>query len=339
MTLYRSLVALGAAALISGAALAANPAGPPFTRLPDIAGPDGHWDFVSWDVAHGRVIVAHGKDVLLVDPAKGSLRPIGEIEGAHAALALPGGDRVLVSSGHDNTVRIIDSVSGTQLASIPVVGDPDATVLSPDGHSAYVMGGDSGAISVIDLDRLAETKRISAKPGLEVPVLFGDHMLAVNNEGLGEIEIVDLSSGKMTGTIAMPGCKDPTGLAYAPQFGLALSACGNGKAALVDLQHRKVVRSLPIGLGPDTAIWDEAGHRFLVPCGKSGTLAVIPLGRRGAGAVTNVATEASARTAAFDPASGRLYLPAARFQPALAGKRPEIVAGSFHIVVLSPRQN
>lgn len=337
MTLYRSLVALGAAALISGAALAANPAGPAFTRLPDIAGPDGHWDFASWDAAHGRVIVAHGKDVLLVDPDSGSVRPIGEIAGAHAALAIPGGDRVLVSSGHDNTVRIIDTVSGTQVASIPVAGDPDATVLSPDGHTAYVMGADSGAISVVDLDRLTETKRIAAKPGLEVPVLFGDHMLAVNDEGLGEIEIVDLSAGKMIGTIAMPGCKDPTGLAYAPQFGLALSACGNGKAALVDLQRRKVVRLLPIGLGPDTAIWDEARHRFLVPCGKSGSLAVITLGHRGASVVSTVATEASARTAAFDPASGRMYLPAARFQPTQPGKRPEIVAGSFHLVALSPR--
>lgn len=334
-----SLLALCAAAVFSGAAFAANPAGPLYARLPDIPGPDGRWDFASWDAAHGRVLVAHGKDVLLVEPASRSVRSIGEIDGAHAALAIPGGDRVLVSSGHDNTVRIIESVSGTQIASIPVAGDPDATVLSHDGHTAYVMGADSGVISVVDLDRLTETARIPARPGLEVPVLFGDNMLAVNDEGLGEIEIVDLSAGKMTDTIAMPGCKEPTGLAYAPQFGLALSACGNGKAALVDLRSRKVVRLLPIGFGPDTAIWDEARHRFLVPCGKSGSLAVITLGHRGATIVSTTLTETSARTAAFDPARGRLYLPAARFQPTQASKRPEMIAGSFHLVVLSPRSN
>lgn len=339
MNMRRSLLALCAAALFSSASFAANPSAPLLSRLPDIPGPDGRWDFASWDAAHDRVLVAHGKDVLLVDPVSHNVRSIGEIEGAHAALAIPGGDRVLVSSGHDNTVRLIDSVSGTQIASIPVAGDPDATVLSPDGHTAYVMGADSGAISVVDLDRLTETARIAAKPGLEVPVLFGNNMLAVNDEGLGEIEIVDLSAGKMTGTIAMPGCKEPTGLAYAPQFGLALSACGNGKAALVDLRSRKVVRLLPIGLGPDTAIWDDARRRFLVPCGKSGSLAVITLGHRGASVVSTVQTQASARTAAFDPASGRLYLPAARFQPAQSGKRPEMIAGSFHLVVLSPRSN
>ena len=332
---FRSVVA--SAALLTGvSAAAAN--GPAFERQPDIAAPDGHWDFASWDAGHRRVIVAHGKDALLIDPADpAALRKIGELDGAHAALAIPGGDDLLISSGHDNTVRILDMMSGAQLASIPVVGDPDATVLSTDGRTAYVMGGDSGAISIIDLDRRVETARLTIKPGLEVPVLFGQHMLAVNDEDLGEIELVDLVKGKMTGTIPMPGCKGPTGLAYAPRYGLALSSCANGKAALVDLRRRRVVKMVPIGLGPDTAIWDAARRHFLVPCGKSGSLSVIALGKHGPRRVATVPTELSARTAALDPVTGRLYLPAARFAPAPAGKRPDIIPGSFHIVVLAPR--
>lgn len=330
---------IAALALLASAGTASAAANAPaYQRLPDITAPGDHWDFASWDAAHRRVIVSHGSDVLLVDPADpAGVRAIGQIHYAHASLAIPGGNRVLVSSAHDATLRILDTDSGTQLASIPVVPDPDATVLSADGRVAYVMGGDSGAISVVDLERTAETSRITVKPGLEVPVLFDDHMLAVNNEDLGEIELVDLVAGKMVGTIAMPGCRGPTGLAYAPHLGLALSSCANGKAALVDLRHRRVVKMVPIGLGPDTAIWDAKRRRFLVPCGKSGTLAVIASGKHGLELVATVPTEQSARTAALDPVTGQLFFPAARFAPAPAGKRPAVIPGSFHIVVLAPR--
>jgi DNA-binding beta-propeller fold protein YncE len=104
------------------------------------------------------------------------------------------------------------------------------------------------------------------------------------------------------------------------------------------LRARKVVALLPIGDGPDTVIWDASHKRFLVPCGKSGALSVIRMQGRKALVEQAVTTEASARTAAFDPATGRVYLPAARFSPPAPGaKRGTIDAGSFHIVVMAPR--
>lgn len=339
MTLRQTIRTGFAVAALSLASTLVAADRPAFTRMSDIAGPDGHWDFASWDAAHARVIVAHGNDVLLVDPlSPTAVRAIGVIAGAHAALAIPRGDRILVSSSHDNTVRILDTVTGAQLASIPVAADPDATVLSPDGRTAYVMGADSGAISIVDLAGMAEITRISLKPGLEVPILFRNDMLAVNNESLSEIEVVNVATRKSGGTIALPGCEAPTGLALADGSDLALSSCANGKAALVDLAARKVIQLLPIGLGPDTVIWDGKHRRFVVPCGKSGTLSLISLNGRRARVAGIVKTDVSARTAAFDPVNGRVYLPAARFGPAMAGKKPDLVAGSFHIVVLSANQ-
>lgn len=331
----RALFAVAAALL--GTAAWAAPAGPAFTVQPPIAAPDGKWDFASWDEAHHRLLVAHGKDVLLIDPAvPGAVRAIGTIENAHAALAIPGTDRILVSSGRDDSVRILDAASGAEVARIAVAADPDAAVLSADGHNAYVMDSKAGVVSVVDLDHFTETGRIMLKPALEVAVLAGPKLLAVNNEEANEIELADLMTGKAAGSIALAGCEGPTGLAYAPESGLALSACANGKAALVDISQRKLVRLLPIGMGPDTAIWDAAHHRFLVPCGKSGTLSVIQMDRSGASVAPQIRTEISARTAALDSTSGRLYLPAARFQPAEQGKKPAIVPGSFHIAVLAP---
>jgi YVTN family beta-propeller protein len=309
----------------------------PYSRQPDIAAPDGRWDFASWDEAGHRLLVAHGKDALVIDPARAdAVRVVGDLAGAHQVLALPGGDRLLATSGRDNSLRIIDLASGKQTASIAVADNPDAVILSPDGRRAYVMGAKAGAISVVDLGTLTETARIAVKPGLEVPVWVNPALLAVNDEDANEIELIDTAANTYAGAIALTGCEGPTGLAYAPAQHLALSACANGKAALVDLTRRQVVRLIAIGQGPDTAIWDARHARFLVPCGKSGTLSVIALAADGTVSVSSVDTARSARTGALDPASGRVYLPAATFAPAAAGQRPAMTPGSFRIVVMAP---
>jgi len=118
---------------------------------------------------------------------------------------------------------------------------------------------------------------------------------------------------------------------------LLLSACANGQAALVNMRARNLERLLPIGKGPDTVIFDEHRRRFIVPCGKSGTLVVFAVSNRGSVTrLADVPTEVGARTGAMDEASGRIYLPTARFQPAEPGMRPQPIPGSFHILVLIP---
>jgi DNA-binding beta-propeller fold protein YncE len=170
-------------------------------------------------------------------------------------------------------------------------------------------------------------------------VLVTPGLLAVNNEDANEIEFANLLTNKAAGVIRLTGCEGPTGLAYDPATGLALSSCANGKAVLTDLRARRVVALLPIGEGPDTVIWDAALKRFLVPCGKSGTLSIIRMMGRKPVVETAATTEVSARTAAFDPATGRVYLPAARFGPPPApGKRGAMEPGSFHVMVMARRK-
>ncbi|WP_206243432.1 YncE family protein [Novosphingobium terrae] len=335
---FRSLLASTSAllsVLAAPAAMAASAAAA-FTQMPAIQVPDDLWDFAQWDGEHHRLLVAHGKDVLVVDPATRAVRSIGQIQYAHAVLPLPGHDRILVTSKFDDSVRILDGSSGAEVNRIAVAKDPDATVLSADGHKAYVMAAKAGTISVVDLDSMVETGRIPLKTGLEVAVLASPTLLAVNTEDFNEIELVDLATNKPAGTIPLPGCEGPTGLAIGPN-GLALSACANGKAALVDIAHRKVVRMLPIGMGPDTVIWDAAHHRFLVPCGESGSLSIIAMDKAGPHVLPAVATGPNARTAALDPATGRLYLPSARLNPVIKGQPKTVVSGNFRILALSPR--
>ena len=326
-------------AALAAALLLATPAHPapaaPFVPAGTIPAPDARWDFASWDAEHARLLVAHGADVLVIDPATKTVRAIGTLAGAHGVLAIPGTDRVIVSSGKDDSVRVLAAETGAELAKIAAPGDPDALVLSPDGHTAYAMGAKSGTVTVIDLATLKAIAQIALKPALEVPVIAGT-TLVVNDEDLSELEFADLATNTPIGSLKLAGCEGPTGLALDPADGLTLSACANGQAALVDVAQRRIVALVPIGMGPDTAIWDAAGRRFLVPCGKSGTVSVVSMAGP-APTVSEVPTAKAARTAAYDPASGRLYLPAADFTPPPApGQRPVLVPGSFRVVVMAP---
>jgi YVTN family beta-propeller protein len=330
-----ALSAAAAAAALVAPASAANQ--PVYAQSASIPGPDGGWDITSWDSSVDVALIAHGSDVLVVDPAAQTTRAIGSVVRAHSALPIPGGYDIFVTSGGDNSVRIIDRLTGEEKARIPVGEKPDAAVVTADGAYGYAMDAGDGTVSEIDLAAKKETGRIALKPGLEFAVLLSPTELAVNNEDESEIELANLATGKADGTIALPGCKGPTGLAYAPDRHLAISACGNGKAALVDARKRRLVRLVDIGAGPDTALWDARRERFLIPCGRSGTLTVVSLGKTGSAlVVSQVPTEMGARTGAIDPATGRVFLPTARFGPGEPGKRPPMEPGSFHVLVMAP---
>ena len=339
MAMARRFTASLAAASLALAAPACAGGVPAYFETGSIGGPDGFWDYANWDDASQQVLVGHSNDILVVDPEQGTVDAIGQVVHAHIALAIPRTPNVFVTSGGDDTVRILDRDTGKQLASIAVGQDPDAAVMAEDGAQAWVMDARSGEISIIDLKTNIETGRIALKPGLEAGALVGPVELAVNNEDESEIELANLATGKADGTIAIPGCANPTGFAYAPDRGLVISTCRNGKAALVDVKARKLVQLVDIGQGPDTAIYDFARQRFIVPCGRSGTLSLVELGKPGSEpTATSVPTELGARTAALDPATGAAAPPDCALRQGRAGQAPAARTGQLSHIGDEPGQ-
>lgn len=323
---------LGAA--MSGAALASDA---PYRLDAPIALSDGRWDLLAFDAAHGQVTLARSDTVSVADVTKGTAHDIGKIAHGHAALAIPGTHLIAVTSGQDDTVRLLDAGDGHETGRIAVGKDPDAALWDPASRRLIVMNAKGGTISLIDPIAAEVVRTITVKPALELGAMAGPNLLAVNNEDANELELVDLKSGVALKPIALTGCEGPTGLAIDAVAKLALSSCGNSKAALVDLRTRKLVRLLPIGQGPDTVLFDPVRHRFLIPCGRSGTMNVFAVDKHGmVSEMASVTTETSARTGTIDEATGRVYLPSAKYKPAEAGKRPEMVPGSAHLLVLSP---
>ncbi len=319
--------------------LAVAAAAPTYTIKDRIAGPDGGWDYASIDAGTNTLYVAHGASVLALEIASGQVRSFGTIARAHAVVPLPGG-LLLVTSGGDDSVRLIDPTDGSEKAKIGVGKDPDAAFYDPFTRNAVVANAKAGSVSLIDPVKAAVVRTITLKPGLEFAVTDGKGMLFVNNEDANEIERADLRTGAVTPSIAMPGCEGPSGLAFDAANHRLISACANGKAAVVDTVTSKMVALLDIGRGPDAVLLDAGRHVALIPCGKDGKLEVIALGDRRTlpTVVAHAATELGARTGALDLRTGFVYLPTARFNPPTPpATRPQAVPGTFHILVVGSK--
>ena len=214
---------------------------------------------------------------------------------------------------------------------------PTRQLIDPETGHLLTMNAHAGSVSEVDLGKADVVRTFALKPGLEFAVIGPHQMLYVNNEDANEIETVDLAAGKPGPTIALTGCEGPTGLAHDPAHDRLIAACANGVATVIDVAKRKVVQTIAIGRGPDAVLMDRSRQRALIPCGGSGTLELLDLSGSTIRKLGTVPTESGARTGTLDPATGRVYLPTARFgPPPAAGGRPQALPGSFHLLVLEP---
>ncbi|MDB5675021.1 MAG: hypothetical protein JWM65_2003 [Sphingomonas bacterium] len=328
--------AVSGAALLAPAAAAPAPANYAVTGT--IAGPDGRWDYASFDPATGRVYVARGDSVTVIaidHPAPA--RSVGAIMRGHGVLPVGPGARLLVSSGGDDSVRLIDADSGSESARIAVGGNPDAALFDAATGLAAVMNAKAGTVSVIALAGAKVARTITLKPGLEFATVAAGGALFVNNEDANEIERANITTGAVAAPIALPGCTGPSGLGYDAMSHQLISACDNGKAAVTDTVTGREIALLDIGRGPDAVIMDSKRRLAFIPCGRDGMLTIIALGTAGHAATVqgSVPTEPGARTGTIDPRDGTLYLPTAKFAPpATPGARPTAIPGTFHLVVV-----
>jgi len=334
--IMRTSLSLAAAAALAVTLTAA--ARPTYRVTGAIKAADGGWDYAAVEPESQLLYVARGSEVTEIDLAHGdTVRAFGQIAKGHAVVPLPG-HMLLVSSAHDDTVRLIDTQSGKEEARITTGADPDASLYDAASGLAAVMNAKAGTVSVIDIAKRTVVRTITLKPGLEFAQLASDGTLFVNNEDENEIETANLLTGVAGPAISLSGCTGPTGLAFDQASHTLISACDNGKAAVVDTVTRKQTGSLAIGAGPDAVILDAARRLAFIPCGRDGTLSVIALDAASGPVVTaTVKTATGARTGALDPRTGRLYLPTAGFGPAPAGGgRSAMLPGSFQVLVVSP---
>ncbi len=163
--------------------------------------------------------------------------------GANAA-----GPQAYVGNFKDNTVSVIDTGSGTVVATLPVASGPHGMTQTPDGRTVYISGDASSDISVIDTasNRVTRTIDVGKSPhGLAM--MPDGRMLLVGVYGDDRVAFVDTASNTVIASVTVA---KPHTIAVRPDGKVAYVASqepGKFALAVIDLAARTVLRYGRVG--------------------------------------------------------------------------------------------
>jgi DNA-binding beta-propeller fold protein YncE len=324
------LLVAAAMALVALPALAADLGMAITKRIP---GPDGGWDYVNVSADGRTMLVSRADGVMTIDLASGVVNPHLVAAGrTHGAVTVPNSTIGMVTSTTSGGALLFDAATGAVTATIKTGTKPDAAAYDPATGMLLVMDNAGGGVAVIDPKTRTLAGTVAVAGALESAAVDGKGSLYVNVEDKGEIAVIDVAARKVVRTIKLVDCEEPGGLALTRQ-GYLIAACANGRAKAVEAKSGKLLADIAIGSRPDAVIYDARRDRAYVPTGGDGALTAVDTTGvpRGIGVVP---TQMGSRTGAVDPATGNVYLPAARFALAEAGQRPKAVPGSFEVLVV-----
>ncbi len=309
-----------------------------------LPGGDG-WDYLSYDTEGGRLFIARGDRVQVVDPKDGRL--VGEIPGTRGvhgvAIAYDQG-KGYTSNGRAGSVTVFDLKTLAVLSTIvtPAGKNPDFITYDTQSHRVLAFNGRSSNASVIDAtsDTVIATIELSGKP--EAAVTDSRGAVYVNIEDRNEILVLDMASRSVAKHLPLPGCDEPASLAIDPETRRLFVGCHNEVMLVVSIESGDTLAALAIGSGVDASAFDARMH-LVFTSQKDGTLTIVREASDGRfEVVQNASTAKEARTMALDPSTHEVYVVSGEFDdlpPVEAGAvtRRVVRPGTFKLSVIAPR--
>lgn len=330
------MVAGALLAMCASAALAA-PAYKPAGAVP--LGDPASWDYVVTDPAGGRVYVAHGDKVAVIDDRSGKL--IGNVEGiqggTHGIAISHATGQGFTDDGRNGQAIAFDLKTLAIKKRIPAAEDADAIARDPASDHVFVTEGDPATITVIDpkTDGVLATIKVGEKMEYAVGADGAVFLAGVAKRDLMKI---DPRTNTVVARWSTPECEAPHGLAIDPRAHRAFMGCENSKMMVIDTRTGKVVTELAIGRGNDAVAFDSKRSRVFAANGREGTVSVYQeVTPDQYQALDDIKTAVSGRTLAVNSVSGRLFVPVADVDPkSPPGQRPHMVPGTARVLVFEP---
>jgi len=311
-------------------------------------GGSGGWDALTFDGSRHRLFITRGDRVDVLDTRTGSiLGTVAGLKGAHEVALAPELQRGYATSGRVNAVVEFDydNLGGGHEVAVPGGANPDAILYEPRFRHLFVFNGGSRNAVVFDAATMKPLATLPMPGKPEFAVHDGHGRVFVNIESeTGQIVAIDSAKIALIATWSLPGCEEPSGLAFDRHRQRLFSACSNRVLAVTDAVSGRAGARLPIGEHPDGAAYDDARRRVLTSNG-DGTLSVVPqFSADRYGSTLTLRTQRGARTMALDGSNGWVYLVTADYAPAPAAvegqarMRPEYVPGSFVVLIVAPER-
>jgi DNA-binding beta-propeller fold protein YncE len=310
----------------------------------NVPGDDG-WDCLTVDSEARRLYIAHGTkvDVLDIETDK-VIGTISDTSGVHGVAVVSSLNRGFISQGKTDSVAVFDLVALKKVGEIKTEKTPDVIVFDPATQRVFAFNGRSQNATVIDAKKGEAVGTISLNGKPEFAVADGQGHVFVNLEDKGSLIKINSRKLAVEATWPLPGCEEPSGLAFDSVHQRLFSGCGNKIMAIVDSENGKLVATVPIGEHADGAVFDSELGLAFSPNGGDGTLTVIEEKTpEKFEVIENASTEKGARTIALDSKTHRLFLVTSDFGPAPAPTtehphpRPSIVPGTFRVLVVGKK--
>ncbi|MBY0503601.1 MAG: YncE family protein [Bryobacteraceae bacterium] len=304
------------------------------TRWP--IGGEGGWDYITLDVAARRLYVSHATRVEVLDAD--SVKVVGAIAdtpGVHGiAIA---GRHGFTTNGRENKLTVFTPGTLAVVKKLDVGKGPDGIFYHAATKRVFTCNHGSHDMTVVDAEKAEVIGTVELKGDGESVVLGKDGLLYVNVEDTTEVAAVDPKTMKVMRRLPTQAAKIPTGLGYDPKTNHLYIACRDKPLMVImDAGTGQVVTTFPIGTGADWAHFDPKSKLVMSSSG-DGTMGMFQ--QKGA-TYTDLGafkTELGAKTFAFDPKTGRIFLPTADIvvTPATGEKKGgrTVTAGTFRVLV------
>jgi YVTN family beta-propeller protein len=277
---------------------------------------DGAWDYIVFDAPSHRLFIPHGTQVEVLDPTSGKyFGAIQNTPGVHGIAILPGSKRALITNGHADTVSIVDLDTFRHIVEIPAGNDPDSILYEPFTGRIFVSNGESNDLTVIDPAGGHVLATIPAGGAPEYAASDSKGRMWVNLEDRNAVAEVDPKAMLIVRTIPVPGCSQPTSMAFDANARRLFLGCRNSILAVVDTDHARTVAKMPIGLHVDGTAYDPVQHLIFVSSGDGMLTILRQLSPDKYAREAQIPTSRGAKTLALDASTGTLYLPTMKSVP------------------------
>ena len=308
-------------------------------------GGDGGWDYLTVDSPGRRLYVSHTSVVVVIDLDKNAV--VGEIAdtpGVHGIALAPDLQRGFTTNGRENKSSVVDLATLKTLSKIETGQNPDGMIYVPGRQEVYVFNGRGQSATVIDAKagKAVATIPLGGKPEFAaVDVKAG--RVYNNIEDTNEVVVIDTKSRTAVARWPIAPGEGASGMAFDVAHHRLFLGCSNNLMVMLDSTNGKVVATVPIGAGVDANAFDPGTQLAFASCGGDGTVTIARMDSPDKlTVVQTLKTEPRARTIALDPKTHRIYLGSAKYEapatqpPAGQRSRPQIVPGSFKVLVYGP---
>ncbi|MFB6559123.1 hypothetical protein ACFCYH_09550 [Streptomyces sp. NPDC056400] len=180
--------------------------------------------------------------------------PVGQ------AAAVPPGTYVYVSNLNNDNVSVIDTVTNTVTATIPVGDGPQGVAATPNGTRVYVVNSVSDNVSVIDTatDAVTATLPVGDFP-VGVAVTPDGTRVYVLNSVAGTVSVIDTVTNTVTATL--PVGSQPVSVAVTPDSTRAyVTNRLSDTVSVIDTVTNTVTATVPVGDFPLRAAVTNVGN-------------------------------------------------------------------------------